>query len=509
MTLSVWDLAAPERASSVDAQIAKRLVAELGVEGAHRAVDVILSQLSNIELASLAGDWSMWARAKQLDPPGAWRSWGDLTARGWGKTMCKGHFINAEVQAGRVHRIGLCAQSETKTIDVQVYGLIETSPPWCRPTWEVSSMELTWPNGASARAFTPEAPEIIRSENLDLAWLSELQSWPQTTREEAYSNFLFATRVGGARTLWDATPKKGHPILKRLLARSEANPDKHFVTRGTIYENPHLSDGVVADMESEYSGTQKGREELLGEMLDESEDALVEQSWINKHRRPMPTRLARRILSADPAKTSRAGSDRTGLVDLGLANDGQLLVCGDYTGKYKQAEWMDLAFDKYIAHRCDLLLIETNTLHDALFEFIALLARHRGLSAELVKEERTQHVHGIIYVKEVFARGPKEDRAQPMATAYERGRISHVEGASLGALEESLTSWAPAKGMRSPDSIDALAHGAVELLGRVIGSERAAAGFVGIAEVAKGLTRVGPNTGNVSRLIGGGSGGRV
>ncbi len=506
---SSWDEAKPYRGSSDDMRIAKRLVEAFGDEGAHRALDALLDQFTNVELAALSAHWPMWGRDKQLPPPGEWRSWGDLTARGFGKTMGKANFINEEVQAGRVRRIGLCAQSEAKTIDVQVYGLIETAPPWCRPTWEVSSMELTWPNGATARAFTPEVPDIIRSENLDLAWLSEVQSHPVTTREETFSNFLFATRVGGARTIWDATPKKGHPILKRLLARAEKHPDKHYVVRGTIYENPHLAAGVIADMETEYADTRKGREELLGEMLDESEAALVKQTWINDNRRPMPDRLVRRIIVVDPAKTSRAGSDQTGLLDLGLAPDGQLMVCGDHTSRYKQAEWMDLAFDRYIAGRCDLLLLETNTLQDALFEFIAMLAERRGLDAVKVTEERTTHVSRVIYVKEVFGRGPKEDRAQPMATAYERGRISHVEGVDLGALEISLTTWEPQKGMRSPDAIDALAHGTVELLGSQPDRAAAKRAMQGVVEVNRRI--LAPTRPSIATLLGGGGtgGGRI
>ena len=121
------------------------------------------------------------------------------------------------------------------------------------------------------------------------------------TREEAYSNFLFATRVGYARTVWDATPKKRHPILQKLLARAVAEPDKHFVVRGTIYENAaNLGLGVIPDLESEYGGTQKGREELLGEMLEDSDNAIVKQAWIDKSRRNLPDYLVRRVSGSTP-----------------------------------------------------------------------------------------------------------------------------------------------------------------------------------------------------------------
>jgi phage terminase large subunit-like protein len=482
----------------------------MGKVRAHAELDRLLDHIPTVDLAGLACDWEgFWARPSQVIPDTDWSTFGRLAGRGNGKTLSIGHYINREVKAGRVMCLGMAAQNETKTIAVQVQGLIETAIPRFVPVFSASTNELRWPNGAIGYAFTPETPGNIRSPSMHMSWLSEIQSWPIATRDEALMNFDFATRVGYARQLWDATPKRGHPILKRFIARSKADPENHVIVGGTLYENRrNLSAKAIKKLDDAYAGTRQGREELLGEMLEDSEGALVRQDWIEKNRRPRPDRVARRILSADPAKTSRAGSDRTGLVDIGLAHDGQMLVFGDYTGRYRQAEWIDLAIDKYIAGRCDLLIIETNTIQDALFEFIAMVARQRGLRAELVKDEITRHVEGMIYVKEVFARGPKEDRAQPVATAYERGRVSHVIGADLTTLEESLTSWEPAKGMRSPDSIDALAHGAVELFGISTERERAATAFLGITNVAESLDA--PRTEvDLAMLLGGDTGGRI
>ena len=108
--------------------LASRLVAALGRPAAHRALDVALSKFTVVELASLAATWEFWARPKQLAPIGDWRSWGFLTARAFGKTFAIAHFINTEVQAGRAKCIGLAAQNETKTIAVQVAGLLRPLP---------------------------------------------------------------------------------------------------------------------------------------------------------------------------------------------------------------------------------------------------------------------------------------------------------------------------------------------------------------------------------------------
>src|SRR5690606_15677798 len=239
------------------------LVRRHGKAQAHVELDHILDRLPVVDLAALAFDWSSWARPKQIIPSGGeWRSFGYLTGRGWGKSLtCASHIVG-EAEAGRARCIGLAAQNEEKTIAVQVAGLIEASPPWFRPDWTSSANQLTWPNGAVALAFTPEVPGAIRSPNFDLTWLSEVQSWPTATREEALLNFQFATRVGYARTIWDATPKRRHPILRRFLARAASEPDRHIVVRGTMRENRrNLAASVIEDLEREYAGTTQGREE--------------------------------------------------------------------------------------------------------------------------------------------------------------------------------------------------------------------------------------------------------
>lgn len=469
--------------------VAATLVRTLGREMAPRALDVMLGKLTNVELAALAADWSFWARPKQLPPRGAWRTWGFLTGRGFGKTLAISKHINDEVVAERAMLIGLGAQDEASSVAIQVLGpsgLIATAPPWHRPTWEASKLELVWPNGARAYVRTPEVPGKIRGLEYHLAWLSELQSWPNATREEAYSNFRISTRLGYARTVWDATPKRRHPLLLELLAEAEADPAQNVVVRGTTHENAaNLGDGYVDALTKKYGGTSKGREELLGEMLSESESALVKQAWIDRARRHAPEGLRRRVVAIDPAVTSRQGNDATGIVDLGLGVDGQVYVLGDRSGKHAPSAWADIVLDLYTRNGCDCVVVETNKGGDLVTQNLRASATRRGLEVVvLAKEAPARRTAGTVYVREVHARGAKEDRAQPLATAYERGLVSHVIGVDLGALEDVVTTWEPSPGQRSPDRLDALVHGAVELLGLLSNAPDPRAGFRGIEALA-------------------------
>lgn len=455
-----------EKWSAKSSQCAKRLVQAFGREGAHRAIDTLLGKMSNLEVAAMATDPEIWMRTKQLPPPGDWVTWGKLEARGTGKTTAFAHFITEEVLAGRARSIGLAAQNETKTIEVQVGNLIKAAPPWFRPEWVVSAMQLRWPNGAIAYARTPEVPGPIRSENHELSWLSEVQSWPASTMAEALANFDFATRVGYARVIWDANPKRGHPILKRWLAESEADPTRYVVVRGTIYENPYIAKPALAKLEMQYAGTQKGREELLGEMVGE-EDSLFQHAWIERTRRGYPDKFKRRIVSVDPAISERAGSDSTGIVELGLGVDDQIYVLANHTAKHSAGKWPALVVDLYLRNECGLIAIETNRGGSTLTELLRHAAGERGHSIVVLgpSSDIPTYRPGTVYVREINARGKKVERAEGASAFVEKGRVSFVPG-QLGDLEDRLCYFDGREG-RPDDAVDAFVHGVLEMMGTI------------------------------------------
>lgn len=490
------------------ARYIQRLRAKYGKEGALTQLRERFPSIPAVDRAGLEYRWSFWARPKQLPPSSPWQSWGFLTGRGFGKTIAISKYINQEVEAGRAPLILLMAQDEQSAIDIQVKGpsgLIATAPHWFRPEWLASEMVLVWPNGARAYVRTPEVPGKIRGLEYHLAWLSEIQSWPVASREEAYMNALLSTRLGEAKILWDATPKKRHPILKKLLKAAE--DPRHVVVRGATHENPFLAKGYTEKLEAELGGTQRGREELLGEMLSDSDNALIQDAWINAARRNMPDRLIRRVIGIDPAVTNRAGNDRTGIVDCGLGVDDQVYVLGDYSGRHAADAWAGIVLDSYVTNGCDCIVVETNKGGDLVTQNLRAHAGRRGLSIVVLgKDERSHRANGVVYVREVHARGAKEDRAQPLATAYERGRISHTNGVELSELEDTLTTWEPVPGQRSPDALDALVHAATELLGLSSNKPDLKAGFNGIEEVSRAIQAPVRSHISISDLIGGGRG---
>jgi phage terminase large subunit-like protein len=450
-------------------------------------------KLSITERAALTSYWEFWARSKQLPPVGNWKTWGFLTGRGFGKTISLSNFLNSEVEAGRARLVCLLAQDEASAVDIQVLGpsgLIATAKPTFRPQWEASALQLVWPNGARAYVRTPEVPGKIRGLEYHLTWASELQSWPVVQRQEALDNVFLSTRLGAARVVWDATPKRRHPLLKLMLEQHEMAPGTHSIVRGSIFENAaNLGDGVVDELSRKFGNTLRGKEELEGLMLDDAELSIVKQDWIDRARRRAPEKFSRRVVSIDPAITNRKGSDETGIVEVGLGPDAQAYVLSNKSGKIDANSWAEIALHIYVGNCCDLLIAETNKGGSVIAQILRSLAQTRGLEVIVLgRGERPPSIRlpGKVIIKEVYARGAKEERAEPVGMAYERGRVSHAIGADLASLENTLCEWEPVPGADSPGDLDALVHAVVELLELDTNPTPApAVAFAGIGEVAK------------------------
>lgn len=485
-------------------RLVRGLVDELGEEQARCAVRGLCASFSPLEQAALVAHWPLWARPKQLAPTTIWKSWGFLCGRGFGKTLAASKYVNAEVHAGRARLICVVAQDEASAVAIQVLGpsgLIATAPPLAKPYWEASSLRLIWPNGAIAYVRTPEVPGKIRGLEYQLAWTTELQSWPVALREEAFDNVVISTRLGYARHIWDATPKKGHPILRQLLQQAERHPADHVVVRGTTYENAaNLGDGYIDNLDRKFGGTARGREELLGEMLEDAEGAVFKSSWI---RRRAPGRTSYRVVSVDPAVSDRKGSDTTGIVTAALLEeDDTVLVERDESGRLPVERWGAMVLDRYEKDECDLLLAETNKGGRLVAQMLRTLATERGLTVVVIgKEDRPRRIRGTVFVREIYAQGQKAERAEPVATAYEKRRVFHADGADLEALETTMTTWEPRPNADSPGNLDAMVHAVVELLGLREPTVDAREAFRGTLDMARRLSRDSAPSADIARLL--------
>jgi len=389
----------------------------------------------------LLHDWSVWGRPDQQPPPGAWRTWLILAGRGWGKTRTGAEWVRSIVSTGRARRVALVARTAADVRDVIVEGqsgILAISPPHERPTWEPSRRRLTWPNGAQATTYSAEEPDQLRGPQHDLAWTDELAAWRYP---DAWDQLRFGLRLGDHPRVCVTTTPRPTKIIRDLMA----SPDT-VVTRGRTRDNvANLAPGVVAELERRYAGSRLGRQELDGEVLDDSAGALFRWTWIDTARVAKAPDLRRVVVAVDPATTSHDESDETGIVVAGIGYDGRGYVLADESGRYRPEEWARRVASAYATHRADAVIAEGNQGG----EMVASVLRSAGGAG--------------MPVRIVHAKRGKATRAEPVAVLYEQGRVSHV--GSLARLEDQLTTWDPATGRDSPDRLDALVYAVTELMG--------------------------------------------
>ena len=401
----------------------------------------ILAGINATDAAALLHRWEFWSRPDQIAPKGDWRTWLILAGRGWGKSRTGAEWVRAQVKTGRCGRIALVARTAADVRDVIVEGesgLLAISPKDERPLWEPSRRRLTWPNGAQATTYSADEPDQLRGPQHDGAWADELAAWRYP---DAWDQLRFGLRLGAHPRVVVTTTPRPTKIIRDLIASSDT-----VVTRGRTRDNAaNLAPGVVAELERRYAGSRLGRQELDGEVLDDSAGALWRWSWIDAARVTKAPDLRRIVVAVDPATTSGEESDETGIVVAGIGYDGRGYVLADESGRYRPEEWARRVASAYAAHKADAVIAEGNQGG----EMVAAVLRAYGSAG--------------LPVRTVHARRGKATRAEPVAVLYEQGRVSHV--GSLARLEDQITTWDPASSRASPDRLDALVYALTDLLG--------------------------------------------
>ena len=105
-----------------------------------------------------------------------------------------------------------------------------------------------------------------------------------------------------------------------------------------------------------------GRQELYAEIIDEVEGALwnmkmIDNCRIEKSDIPEMTRV---VVAIDPAVTSNASSDETGIIVVGKGENNRYYVLEDNSGKWSADTWARKAIDLFYTYEADRIVAETN-----------------------------------------------------------------------------------------------------------------------------------------------------
>ncbi len=143
--------------------------------------------------------------------------------------------------------------------------LLKISPPWFMPEYEPSKRRLTWPNGVQAIIYSGDEPDQLRGPQHAKAAIDELAKflYPQQT----WDNLMMGLRVGDNPQVVVATTPRPLKILRDIVKDPRA-----VITKGHTTENKgNLAPEFLSYIMSKYEGTRLGRQELAGELLNESQ----------------------------------------------------------------------------------------------------------------------------------------------------------------------------------------------------------------------------------------------
>jgi predicted phage terminase large subunit-like protein len=199
----------------------------------------------------------------------------------------------------------------------------------------------------------------------------------------------------------------------------------------------------ISTIISKYEGTRLGKQELSGEFLSDNPEALFKRSDIDNNRIRQIPELTYVVIGVDPAATSKAGSDNTGIIAAGKSKDGHFYILDDCTCHLTPQGWGEAAITAYHKHEANVIIGETNQ------------------GGEMV-QHTLKTIDPKIPFKAVHSSRGKSIRAEPVSALFEQNRV-HFFG-TFPELEDELCEWVP--GADSPDRLDGMVFAITELEGK-------------------------------------------
>lgn len=402
----------------------------------------------------------------QIPPAGRdWFVWLLLGGRGAGKTAASARYVHEHVNGPPClpgvpggHWIGIVAPTLGDAVTSCCYGPsgLRAHDPGFKVTQGVGGATGRWSNGAEAKLFGAHSPEDVErfrsGGNRCLVWGEELAAWRYM--EEAWEQIRYGLRVGPRPHAVVSTTPKNRKLIKKMI-----NDQSTAITKAITSENPHLDEGVKKRLFEDYGGTRMGRQELYAEILEDVEGALWNNDVIDRHRielLDLPSRLHIVKVGVDPGGKGTDNADETGIVVVGMVPNWQPpgqpyddrphgFILADYSIRGKPDVWAKRAVSAFKDYEANSVVAETNNGHD--------MVKHTLRTYD-----------PALPVEEVHASRGKAQRAEPVYSLYEQGRMHHV--GNFPVLEDQMCTYDvmdPDESW-SPDHMDAMVWAATKML---------------------------------------------
>lgn len=361
-------------------------------------------------------------------------------------------------------------------------GIMRWCPPEHRPKWTKSlghGGTLEFPTvGTEVAVLSAQKPSQAIGEGSGFTLADDPAKWVDSCGEERAKEMLTQARIsnseGPSPCLLIPTTPRGEGIVRRFLTPGEM-ADTRITFIGDTNDNTALSPryrASIKDLRDERP------EEFDGILRHETPGALWRREWIRAGYVTAAPELRRVVVAVDPADDGKHDSDETGIVVVGLGEDGRLYVLADYTARWTADRWAAIAAWAFAYHRADAIAAECNRARSLVVRCLAVEAPN-------------------VRIVEVDATRGKATRAEPCALQTRDGLVCFVvDGPQLTrpghvwikvpifdpatgrreivdvevkrdrrgweTLEDELCGWDPRK-RRSPNGLDALVWGAWHL----------------------------------------------
>ncbi len=291
--------------------------------------------------------------------------------------------------------------------------------------------------------------ESVKSlEGFDIAWVEE----GQTLSAKSLEYLRLTIRTPGSEIWISWNPRNANDPVDALL-RGPNPPEDAIVIKSNYIDNPFFP----GKMEEERLHDEKYNRDRYGHIwLGEYEPMAIGAIWnrlvIHQGRRAEAPEMHRIVVSVDPAISNTENSDETGITVEGLGVDGRGYVLDDVSLKGSPAQWATRAIAAYDKWSADAIVVEKNQ------------------GGDMVKHTLDTARPGLPVIEVVATRG-KHIRAEPVASLYSFGKISHI--GTFTKLEDQMCQMVAGgyDGDGSPDRVCSMVWGFTELFPNLIRQE--------------------------------------
>jgi len=279
-----------------------------------KAFDIVQTSVAsmdpNNQLATLARlKWLKQARPQQIIPENNnWTTCGVMAGRGFGKTKMGAEWAWWKVweNPNRYGAIIAPTRYDAQAVCIEgPAGILNCCPRELITSYNKSELKLTFANGSTLQGFSSSEPDRLRGPQHHFAWCDELAAWENP--DDTWDMLQFGMRLGDhPQTIWTTTPRP-IPLVRKLITLPQS-----LLIRGTTYDNKdNLPQSFFAALD-QYKGTKIGRQELLGELLDNEEGGIIKRGWFNiwPRTKPLPP-FQTIVVSMDTAFTEKTLNKKT------------------------------------------------------------------------------------------------------------------------------------------------------------------------------------------------------